>query len=57
MNIANIDIAILRPQVPTAEIIPLKRTLEAVPFGRPSWASRIDTDLRAAGAYVFDNAA
>lgn len=56
LDLAGIDISIAPPTVPTAQIIPFRRTLEAVPAGRPPWADRIDRDLRAAGAYVFDAA-
>lgn len=57
LDLANVDIAIPPPTVPTAQIIPLKRVLEAVPAGRPAWADRIDDQLRQSGAIVLSTAA
>ena len=42
------DIAIPRPKVPTAQIVPIKRVIELEPAGRPSFADRIDAALAAA---------
>lgn len=52
-ELAGVDIAIPPPKVPTAQIVPIKRVLEAVPAGRPGWADRIDRQLRDAGAVVL----
>lgn len=57
LDLAHVDIAIPPPEVPTAEIIPIKRVLEALPAGRPAWADRIDQQLRDAGAIVLPSAA
>lgn len=57
-EVAGVDIAIpLQTAPPTAQIVPIKRILEARPAGRPDWADRIDTELRAAGHIVLSSAA
>lgn len=57
-DVAGVDIAIpLPPAPPTAQIVPIKRVLEARPAGRPDWADRIDAELRAAGHTVLSSAA
>lgn len=56
-ELAGVDIAIPPPSVPTAQVVPIKRVLEAVPAGRPAWADRIDRQLRDAGAIVLPTAA
>jgi II/X family phage/plasmid replication protein len=56
-ELAGVDIAIPPPKVPTGQVVPFKRVLEAVPAGRPAWADRVDRQLREAGALVLTAAA
>lgn len=53
LDAAGVDIAVPPPSVPTAEIVPIKRVLEAVPLGRPDWADAIDAKLAAEGATIL----
>lgn len=57
LDLAGIDIAIPPPRIPTAQLVPIKRTLEARPAGRPGWADRVDRHLVDAGALVLRSAA
>lgn len=57
LGATRVDIAIPPASATTATIVPIKRILEARPVGRPSWADRIDSQLREAGAFVIGNAA
>lgn len=57
LELARVDIAIPPPKIPTAQIIPFRRVLEAIPAGRPAWADRVDRQLRDAGALVLDDVA
>lgn len=52
-----VDIAIPPPTAPTASVVPIKRLLEGRIVGRPSWADRVDEQLRAAGSHTFGRAA
>jgi len=59
-GLVQVDIA-LPPEDPVsmaqpAGVVPLRRTLEAVPAGRPAWANDLDARLRAAGATVLQAA-
>lgn len=53
----SIDIAVPPPAHVTAEIVPIRRRLEAVVVGRPDWADRIDLELAGQGCFVFPHAA
>ncbi len=57
LELAHVDIAIPPAKIPTAQIIPFRRVLEAIPAGRPVWADRVDRQLRDAGALVLDDVA
>lgn len=52
-GLTGVDIAIPPPAAPVASVVPIKRVLEARLVGRPTWANRVDEQLRAAGASVF----
>ncbi len=52
-----VDIAVPPATQPTAEIMPIRRRLEAVLVGRPPWADRIDAELAGQGCFIFPNAA
>jgi len=54
---AGVDIAIPPPKVPTGQVVPFRRVLEAVPAGRPAWADRVDRQLREGGATILPAAA
>ena len=56
-ELTGVDIAVPPPSVPTADIVPIKRTLEARPLSRAPWADRIDRELRNAGCYGLPSAA
>lgn len=56
-GLTGVDIAVPPAPTSTASVLPIKRTLEARPVGRPPWADRIDQQLRQAGALVFNTAA
>lgn len=53
----SIDVAVPPPSAATADIVPIRRRLEAVIVGRPSWADRVDLELAGQGCFVFPNAA
>lgn len=58
LRLTGVDLAVAPPaSTPTARIVPIKRTLEAVPAGRPPFADRIDAIVRAHGGIVFSDAA
>ena len=44
----DVDIAIPKPTVPTADIVPIKRVIELRPAGRPAFADRIERMLNTA---------
>ena len=48
ISAVGVDINLPPPPNPQANVIPLRRTLEAIPVGRPSFADRIDTMLATA---------
>lgn len=52
-----IDIAVPPAATATAEIVPIRRRLEAILVGRPPWADRIDAELAGQGCFIFPNAA
>lgn len=57
LGLTDVDISVPPAPSSTASVVPIKRTLEARPSGRPPWADRIDEQLRQAGAFVFNAAA
>lgn len=56
-RLTGVDVAVPPASSAIARVIPIKRTLEARPAGRPPWADRIDAKLRDAGAIVLTDAA
>lgn len=56
-DLIHVDIAVPKPAEPTAEIVPIKRVLAAVPVCRPTWADRVDQQLRLGGATILPAAA
>lgn len=56
-ELTGLDIALPPPPRPIANVVPLKRVLEARFVARPPWADRIDAQLREAGAIVVPFAA
>ncbi|GFM31625.1 phage/plasmid replication protein, II/X family, partial [Novosphingobium sp. PY1] len=57
MGLTGVDVAVPPADPSTASVVPIKRTLEARPVGRPDWANRIDRSLVEAGAFVLVHAA
>ncbi len=56
-SLTGVDISIPLASPAIASVVPIKRVLEARLVGRPTWACRIDQQLRAAGALTLPNAA
>ena len=56
-KLTSVDIAVPPATKATATVVPIKRTLEARPVGRPIWADRVDAELRKAGAVIVNSAA
>lgn len=52
-QLTGIDIAVPAPSQPVSNVVPLRRTLEAVHSGRPPWADRIDAALEQQGCIVL----
>lgn len=56
-ELTGIDITIPPPLVPSADIVPLRRVLEARPVGRPPWADRMEAILAEHGCIALAGAA
>lgn len=56
-GLTGVDIAIPPAPSTTASVVPIKRLLEGRFVSRPTWADRVDQQLRAAGASTFGRAA
>lgn len=57
LELCGVDISVPKPAEPIAEIIPLRRVLEARPVGRPPWADRIEALLVNQGCMALPGAA
>lgn len=54
-RLTGVDVAVPPAPSSTAQVLPIKRALQAQPVGRPPWADRIDAQLCAAGAVILTN--
>lgn len=57
LGLLDVDVAVPPAPTSTASVVPIKRTLEARPGGRPGWADRMDDQLSQAGAVILLSAA
>lgn len=57
LALVGVDIAVPPPAVPMADIVPLRRVLEARPVGRPLWADRMEALLAEQGCIALSGAA